>query len=221
MELLNPPAKRFREAGGDLATSDLTIQSVVAVAELGKPLDVRMMERMYKELERKTGSMEFRFAEKFQGAVMKKQTSEGLLTGLVFPSGRVVCTGAKTEAAAKSAVVSMLNVIKQIVYPNKPLGAIAATEPPKIQSYVGSYEIGFEVQLELFALAHPEDAVYEPEIYPSLIYKPKAAKATVHISPRGKVMITAPSQELISDAQKSVRHLLYRFQRSKFGKGAA
>jgi transcription initiation factor TFIID TATA-box-binding protein len=213
---MEPSAKRFRE--GELKPAELSLQSVVSVMELGKQLDLRLMEKQYKDLERKaSSSMEFKFGERFQGAILKKQAATGQVTGVVFPSGRIVCTGAKTETAAKTDVTSMLSVIKQIVYPNKPQSAIPTSEAPKIQSYTATFETGYEIQLEHLALEHSQDVIYEPEIFPPLIYKIKQPKVTAYVSPKGKVLLTAAFHDQLNEAQKTITPILARFKRARYG----
>ena len=208
--------KRMRE--GELKPAELSLQSVVSVMELGKPLDTRAMEKQYKDLEKKSSSaMDFKFADRFQGATLKKSTPDGLITGVVLPSGRIVCTGARTEAAAKADVASMLNIIKQIMYPNKPQSAIPASEAPKVLSYVATFETGYEIQLEHLAFEHAQDVVYEPEIFPPLIYKIRQPKVTAYVSPKGKVLLTATFQDQLNEAQKSITPILARYKRSRYG----
>jgi transcription initiation factor TFIID TATA-box-binding protein len=206
--------KRMRE--GDSKPAEHSFLSVVATVEFGKPLDLRLMERQYKELERKT--MDFKFNERFQGAVFRKQLPDGQVNGILFPSGRIVCTGAKTEEAAKTAVMGMLNIVKQIMYPNKPQSAIPASEAPKIQSYVATFDTGFDIQLEHLALEFAQDVVYEPEIFPPLIFKMKQPKVTAYVSPKGKVLLTATYKDQTSEAQKMILPILARFKRSKYGR---
>jgi len=212
-EKMESSAKRQKEA----SSGEMTIQNVVAVGEVGRQLDIRAMERHHNLMERRAmNATDVKFGEKFHGLILKKSLPEPVV-GIVFPSGRVVCTGAKTESNAKTAVMGMLSVVKQIMNPNKPLSALPNSEAPKIQNIMGQFDVGFEIQLELLAIEYDEEVVYEPEIFAPLIFKMSQPKVLMYISVKGKVLMSAMFQDQLSDAQKNIIPILTRFRRSKYG----
>ena len=62
-------------------------------------------------------------------------------TALIFASGKLVVTGAKTEEMSELAVQKFVRIIQKLGFP-------AIFSKFKIQNIVGSCEIGFQVRLE-------------------------------------------------------------------------
>lgn len=85
-------------------------------------------------------------------------------TALVFASGKMVVTGAKSEADAKLAARKYARVIQK-------LGFDAKFTDFKVQNIVGSCDVRFPIRLERLCMAHGTFCSYEPEIFPGLIYR--------------------------------------------------
>ena len=83
---------------------------------------------------------------------------------LIFSSGKMVCTGAKSEKDVKRA-------IKKIITTLKAKGIVIVGKPKiTIQNIVASANLKSGVNLEKAALLL-ENVMYEPEQFPSLIYR--------------------------------------------------
>lgn len=63
-------------------------------------------------------------------------------TALIFSSGKMVCTGAKSEELSKTAARNYAKIIKKIVNNKVTLSEF------KIQNIVGSSEVDFSISLE-------------------------------------------------------------------------
>ena len=85
-------------------------------------------------------------------------------TALVFQSGKLVCTGAKSEAAAKRGARIYAAIIAKIGFPVQFTGF-------RLQNVVATVNVGFPIRLEALAFAHNTYASYEPELFPGLIYR--------------------------------------------------
>ena len=99
---------------------------------------------------------------KFSAVVMRLR--EPRCTALVFQSGKLVCTGAKSEAAAKRGARIYAAIIAKIGFPVQFTGF-------RLQNVVATVNVGFPIRLEALAFAHNTYASYEPELFPGLIYR--------------------------------------------------
>lgn len=83
---------------------------------------------------------------------------------LVFASGKMVVTGAKSEDDSRLASRKYARIIQK-------LGFNAKFTDFKIQNIVGSCDIKFPIRLEGLASRHHTFSSYEPELFPGLIYR--------------------------------------------------
>nr|GEV43424.1 TATA-box-binding protein [Tanacetum cinerariifolium] len=98
-------------------------------------------------------------------------------TALIFASGKMVCTGAKSEQSSKLAA-------------RKKLGFPAKFKDFKIQNIVASCDVKFPIRLEGLAFSHGAFSSYEPELFPGLIYRMKQPKIVLLIFVSGKIVLT-------------------------------
>ena len=195
--------------------SEFSIQNVIATADFGRPIDLKALEKHYVSDYKGTSKYEPKFADRFQALFLKRSAPEKI-TGVLFPSGKILCIGARSETIARTAITSMLNVVRQVVYPGKAAGSMAQPEAAKIHNIVASFETGFDIQLEHLALEHPGDVTYEPEVFKSLIFAVKVQqKLIAFVSAKGKVIISGAKFESdLGDAQKYLLPILTRFKRN-------
>lgn len=126
-------------------------------------------------LDLKTIALHARNAEynpkRFAAVIMRIR--EPKTTALIFASGKMVVTGAKSEDDSKLASRKYARIIQK-------LGFNAKFTDFKIQNIVGSCDIKFPIRLEGLAARHHMFSSYEPELFPGLIYrmmKPKIVRA--------------------------------------------
>src|SRR6478609_8369438 len=104
-------------------------------------------------------------------------------TALIFASGKMVVTGAKSEDDSKLASRKYARIIQK-------LGFNAKFTDFKIQNIVGSCDIKFPIRLEGLASKHHNFSSYEPELFPGLIYRMIKPKIVLLIFVSGKIVLT-------------------------------
>jgi TATA-box binding protein (TBP) (component of TFIID and TFIIIB) len=119
--------------------------------------------------------------KRFAAAIMRIRAPK--TTALIFSSGKMVCTGAKTEALAREAARKYAKVIAKLGFP-------AQFKEFKIQNMVGSCDVKFPIRLEGLAWSHGHFAQYEPELFPGLIYRMQLPKIVLLIFVSGKIVLT-------------------------------
>ncbi len=107
---------------------------------------------------------------------------------LIFSSGKMVCTGAKSERQAKQAVTKIVDELnrKGIVIVGKPNIVI--------QNIVASGGLGGTIDLEKSTYSL-EKAMYEPEQFPGLIYRMDDPKVVILLFTSGNIVITGAKKE--------------------------
>lgn len=104
-------------------------------------------------------------------------------TALIFASGKMVVTGAKSEDDSRLASRKYARIIQK-------LGFNAKFTDFKIQNIVGSCDIKFPIRLEGLASRHHNFSSYEPELFPGLIYRMMKPKIVLLIFVSGKIVLT-------------------------------
>ena len=94
-------------------------------------------------------------------------------TALIFASGKMVVTGAKSEELSRLAARKYARIVQKLGFPAK------FTEF-KIQNIVGSCDVKFPIRLEGLAFAHGHYSSHEPELFPGLIYRMEYMLNEVH-----------------------------------------
>lgn len=136
-------------------------------------------------LDLKTIALHARNAEynpkRFAAVIMRIR--EPKTTALIFASGKMVVTGAKSEDDSKLASRKYARIIQK-------LGFNAKFTDFKIQNIVGSCDIKFPIRLEGLASRHHNFSSYEPELFPGLIYRMMKPKIVLLIFVSGKIVLT-------------------------------
>jgi transcription initiation factor TFIID TATA-box-binding protein len=119
-------------------------------------------------------------------------------TTLIFGSGKMVCTGAKSESQARKAVTRVVEELKRngIVILRKP--------ETQIQNIVASAGLGGRIDLERTTYSLKR-TMYEPEQFPGLIYRMDDPKAVILIFSTGKLVCTGTKKE--ADVHRAVAKL--------------
>ena len=125
--------------------------------------------------------------EQFPGLVMRIKDPK--TSALIFSSGKVVCTGAKSMAKVKE---SISNIIKNIAK----IGIRIRIKPKiKIQNVVASGNINMDLNLNRLAMKL-DNTEYEPEQFPGLVYKLSGTRATFLLFSNGKIVCTGTRSEI-------------------------
>ncbi|MBT3405841.1 TATA-box-binding protein [Candidatus Woesearchaeota archaeon] len=131
--------------------------------------------------------------EQFPGLVIR--VKEPKTSALIFNSGKVVCTGAKTLSDVSESLKQIKKSLEKI--------NVKITVDPEInvQNIVASGSIGRDLNLNVLAMKL-ENTEYEPEQFPGLVYKLKGylpedqtQKATFLLFSNGKIVCTGTKSE--------------------------
>jgi transcription initiation factor TFIID TATA-box-binding protein len=124
--------------------------------------------------------------EQFPGLVIRIKDPK--TSALIFSSGKVVCTGARSMEKVHESIERIIESLKKI--------GIKITVTPKIniQNIVASGSIGMDLNLNVLAMKL-DNTEYEPEQFPGLVYKLMEAKATFLLFSNGKVVCTGTKSE--------------------------
>ncbi|KAG8759765.1 TATA-box-binding protein [Serendipita sp. 396] len=174
-----------------------TLQNIVATVNLGTRLDL------------KTIAMHARNAEynpkRFAAVIMRIR--EPKTTALIFASGKMVVTGAKSEDDSRLASRKYARIIQK-------LGFDAKFTEFKIQNIVGSCDVKFPIRLEGLHYGHGKFSSYEPELFPGLIYRMLKPKVVLLIFVSGKIVLTgAKVREEIYTAFNVIYPVLREFKK--------
>ncbi len=133
--------------------------------------------------------------EQFPGLVIR--IKEPKTTALIFSSGNVVCTGAKTMDEVDKSIKKIIKTLEKI--------NIKIRIEPKInvQNIVASGNVGMDLNLNVLAMKLP-NTEYEPEQFPGLVYKlggrEGSDRATFLLFSNGKIVCTGTKSEEEVDA---------------------
>jgi transcription initiation factor TFIID TATA-box-binding protein len=128
-------------------------------------------------------------------------------TALIFASGKMVCTGAKSETEARLAARKYARILQKLAF------AVSFKEF-KVQNMVGSCDVRFPIRLEGLATSHAQFCSYEPELFPGLIYRMISPKIVLLIFVSGKVVLTgAKRREEIYAAFENIYPVLKEFRK--------
>lgn len=160
------------------AKASIRIENVVASATLKQRVDLNAVVKGYPGVEYRP--------EQFPGLVFRLKRPK--TATLIFNSGKMVCTGAKSEKEARRAV---MRVIKEL----KKSGIIIISKPElKIQNIVASASLGGVIDLEKAAYTLGR-TMYEPEQFPGLIYRMDEPKVVILLFASGKLVCTGAKRE--------------------------
>lgn len=158
--------------------ASINVENVVASATLKQRVDLNAVVKGYPGVEYRP--------EQFPGLVFRLKRPK--TATLIFNSGKMVCTGAKSEKEARRAV---MRVIKEL----KKSGIIIISKPElKIQNIVASASLGGIIDLEKAAYTLGK-TMYEPEQFPGLIYRMAEPKVVILLFASGKLVCTGAKRE--------------------------
>jgi len=174
----------------------INIENVVASATLKQRVDLNAVVKGYPGVEYRP--------EQFPGLVFRLKRPK--TATLIFNSGKMVCTGAKSEKEARRAV---MRVVKEL----KTSGIIIISKPDlKIQNIVASASLGGMIDLEKSAYSLGR-TMYEPEQFPGLIYRMDDPKVVILLFASGKLVCTGAKKE--EDVYTAVSKLHQRLEDEK------
>src|SRR3989338_284912 len=142
--------------------------------------------------------------EQFPGLVIR--IKEPKTSALIFSSGKVVCTGARSMDKVHESIKKIIKSLEKINIKIK-------IEPEvKIQNIVASGTVGMDLNLNVLAMKL-ENTEYEPEQFPGLVYKLMEAKATFLLFSNGKIVCTGTKSE--AEVEKALDKLIENLKKAK------
>ncbi len=162
---------------------DINIENVVASASLEHGIDLQAVVKAFPTVQYRP--------KVFPGLVF--HTKRPSAATLIFRTGKMVCTGAKSEGDAR-------RTLKKVIRKLKNAGMVIHGKLHiKIHNIVASVVLGGKVDVESFYEAGGMDSggrmMYEPEQFPGLIYRMEDPKAVILIFSSGKMVCTGTTKE--------------------------
>ena len=181
-----------QESSVTLKDLDVSVENVVATATLGQKLDLIAIMKVFRNVEYRP--------KKFPGLVFRLKRPK--TATLIFSTGKMVCTGAKSEKLARSA-------IRKVVKELKNNGIIILGKPEiMIQNMVATANLHTYIDLEA-AADILDNVLYEPEQFPALIYRMAEPKVVILVFASGKLVCTgAKSTEMVDQAIMNLHGVL-------------
>ena len=160
------------------AKKEIRIVNIVCSASLGQDIPLIKLAETLPNTEYNP--------EQFPGLVMRIR--EPKTSALIFSSGKIVSTGARSMAKVKESIKAIIKNLAKI--------KIKITTFPKVnvQNMVASGSIGIDLNLNSLAM-ELENTEYEPEQFPGLVYKLPDQKATFLLFSNGKIVCTGTKSE--------------------------
>lgn len=156
----------------------IKIQNIVAYTVLDAKISLEEMLKKLPDTEWQP--------EQFPGLIYKIKDPRA--SALIFSQGKVVCTGTKTEEDLRLAM-------KKIVSKLRGAGVkISEKYETKVQNIVASTKLDGDIELEELA-ASLENAEYEPEQFPGLVYRINEPRVAFLIFGSGRVIIAGAQNE--------------------------
>ena len=171
---------------------EIEIVNVVASVDINQPLDLPSIVTKVKNANYTP--------KRFPGIVMRQTKPKSVI--LLFRTGKMVCTGTKSK---ESAHIAVHNAIREL----KANGIVIHGEPRiVIQNMVASANLQSRVDIEtLFDLS--DNAMYEPEQFPGLIYRMKVPKTVLLLFSSGKLVCAgAKSERMVNESIKKMYEIL-------------
>jgi transcription initiation factor TFIID TATA-box-binding protein len=159
-------------------TAIIDIQNIVAAATLNQKIDLNAIVKNFPGVEYRP--------EQFPGLVYRLRRPK--TATLIFNSGKMVCTGARSEKESRRAVMTVVKELKKS-------GIIIMRKPDlKIVNIVASARLGGNVDLEK-AVTTLGKTMYEPEQFPGLIYRMDEPKVVILLFASGNLVCTGAKKE--------------------------
>jgi transcription initiation factor TFIID TATA-box-binding protein len=158
--------------------AQVEIQNVVATADLSQHLDLEVILQV-------TPGARYD-PQRFPGLIYRLKKPK--TTTLLFKTGKMVCTGAKSSKSAKTAIAQVISDLTGN-------GIIIISRPAvDIENIVASANLHGIVDLENVA-ERLYRTMYEPEQFPAVIYRMTEPKVVLLIFANGKIVCTGAKKE--------------------------
>jgi len=172
---------------------NIKIENIVASSSLGVRIP---LEKMVEHLE---GS-EYE-PQQFPGLVYRVKNPKAAM--LIFSSGKVVCTGARSIADVRKAIAKVTRMIKSLKLD------VPKKYKIEIENIVASAQIPARLNLDKIAFGS-ENSEYSPDRFPGLVFRIKDPNATLLLFGSGKVICTGIRK--IEDAEYAMNFVFKKLK---------
>jgi len=172
------------------ATDSISVENVVTSTSVGAELD---LDTLNEDLPQSDYNR-----EQFPGLIYRSRNPKA--TSLIFRSGKIVCTGAKSLEDAETALNDLFGHLED-------LGIDIGDPEINVQNVVSSGDVGERLNLNAIAIGLGlENVEYEPEQFPGLVYRLDDPDVVTLLFGSGKLVITgASSRAQAETALKALR----------------
>ena len=180
------PEKKIEDGEYDYETElDYKIENVVATVSVEITEKVNLT-----QIARKLTDVEYN-PERFPGLIMRIGNPKATI--LIFSTGKMVVTGMRKAAEAESVVDKVVKNIRK--------SGIKVSNPKiSIVNIIASGDLHTLIDLDTMTIIM-EYAMYEPEVFPGLIYRMQNPKAVFLVFSNGKFVCTgAKTKEVVEEA---------------------
>lgn len=174
--------------------NSINIENVVASSGIDQELDLKTL----------SGDLEAtRYdPDQFPGLVYRMQDPKA--AALIFGSGKIVCTGAKSIDDVHAAIEHVLDDFQEL--------GLDVPESPEVtvQNIVWSADLGHQLNLSAIAIGFGlENIEYEPEQFPGLVYRLDEPDVVALLFSSGKLIITGGREpDQAEDALRKIKNEL-------------
>ncbi len=175
---------------------DVEVVNVVASASLDQKINLLDIMKNFRNVEYRP--------KQFPGLVFRIKKPK--TATLIFSTGKMVCTGAKSEKLARCAVNKVVRELKN--------GGIVILNKPKIVivNMVASGNVHGDIDIETAADVL-ENVMYEPEQFPGLIYRMQDPKTVLLLFASGKLVCTgAKSEAMVYESVGKIYEVLKDYE---------
>ena len=173
----------------------IEIENVVASSGIGQEL---ALESLAMDLEGADYD-----PEQFPGLVYR--TTDPKSAALIFRSGKIVCTGAKSVENVHESLEIVFEMLRDL--------NIEVDEDPEVivQNIVSSADLGRSLNLNAIAIGLGlENIEYEPEQFPGLVYRLDEPEVVALLFGSGKLVVTGGKE--VDDAREAVGVIVNRLE---------
>lgn len=169
----------------------IEIENVVASTAIGQELD---LEKITLDIEGADYD-----PDQFPGLVYRTENPK--TAALIFRSGKIVCTGAKSPEDVDKGLEIVFGKLRDL--------GIDIEDNPEVtvQNIVASANLGYDLNLNAIAIGLGlENIEYEPEQFPGLVYRLDDPEVVVLLFGSGKLVVTGGEKP--DDADRAVDRIV-------------
>ena len=192
-ERIVTPTIRKEKGRTSMKTLTIQIQNVVASVAFDQTFDLSAIYNAFPETTE--------FKERFPGLIFKLEKPK--TTMLIFRTGKMICTGGKSEKEARRAIQTVVRDLRK--------EGIKVAEKPKIDitNVVASAILGGFIDVDrLYSEKRGSKIIFEPEQFPGLIYRWENPEVVFLVFSTGKIVCVGAKKE------EDIYEAVGKFQRS-------